>query len=116
MDDREANKLRVVVDGYDSLIQLHRTACDMARELMVRKNKDYTDGEDIFNNLHDGGAYGILVRLGDKHKRLLNFERRALADPKHILQISDELVEDTVIDLINYSILYLGYKRRRILK
>lgn len=108
----DKDRLKIVVSNRDSYEQLHKTACEMARQLSLKKNADYAGWEDPFYNFHDGGELGILIRLGDKYKRLLNFEKRALNDPKHEMKVSDEAVEDTVLDLINYSILYLGYKYR----
>lgn len=109
----QAKKLNIGIGNTDALVQLHKTLCDMGRELLIRKNSDYTGpNDDIFHNLHDGGAYGILVRLGDKYKRLLGFEKRALIEGEGKFQVPSETVEDTAIDLINYTVLYLGYRLR----
>jgi len=75
--------------------------------LMQAKSNDYS-GEDIFSNLGDFGWKGVVVRIGDKYHRLKNFCRSGE------LKVSDENIEDTLKDLINYSFLALIMKRRGI--
>ena len=96
------------------LLQLHRKLCDTARSLMTRKNHDYaghTDNDPFANfrlcesaGLCSAGA-GILVRLSDKLSRLATFIS------KGILKVSDESVEDTILDVINYAVLFLGERQ-----
>lgn len=85
----------------DELLARHRDLCEHARELMSRKNQDYGGG-DTFGNFRLHGLYGIAVRLHDKVARLTNF---AKAETFAV----DESVMDTVLDLINYAILYEGF-------
>ena len=59
--------------------------------LFIKKNHDY--GE----SYKDYGLIGVLVRLGDKIKRLQNITN------KGINLINDETLRDTLIDLQNYS-------------
>ena len=76
-------------------------------DLLVRKRKDYGP------NALKGGCAGIAIRMGDKMARLENL--LGIVDgsmqPKAAI-IGDEKTEDTVKDLLNYSILYLMESRR----
>lgn len=90
------------------LLNLHKEMCDNARELMARKNADYAGlaGEHtVFGNLglcESMGVCptetGIIIRMGDKLSRLANL----LTKPA---QVKDESIEDTLQDLLNYSVL-----------
>ena len=61
-----------------------------ALELFKKKNKDYGDA---FANY---GSIGVLVRMGDKISRLVNID-------KNKIEIKDEKMRDTLIDLHNYA-------------
>lgn len=61
-----------------------------ALELFKMKNKDYGDA---FANY---GSIGVLVRMGDKISRLVNIE-------KNKIEVKDEKMRDTLIDLHNYA-------------
>lgn len=86
------------------LYDLHTKTCAAALDLMRTKNEDYAAADDPYRNFRTFGRYGILVRLSDKLARLRTFEERG------VLSVKDESIEDTIRDIINYSILYLGYK------
>lgn len=88
----------------EELYALHLDLCSKALELMQKKNQDYASADDPFRNFRMFGKLGILVRLSDKLSRLQTFEERGKLD------INDEAIRDTVLDLINYTILYAGYK------
>ena len=60
-------------------------------ELFKRKNQDYGDAFAEF------GVIGVLVRMGDKIKRLQSIEQNKIA------LVDDEKMRDTLIDLNNYS-------------
>lgn len=60
-------------------------------ELFKRKNKDYGDA------FAEYGVIGVLVRMGDKIKRLQNIEKN------QITLVNDEKMKDTLIDLHNYA-------------
>lgn len=64
---------------------------DEARELFARKNKDYGD------SFADYGPVGVLVRMGDKIKRLSSITKNG------ITLVNDEKLRDTLLDLHNYS-------------
>ena len=61
-----------------------------ALELFKKKNNDYGDA---FANY---GSIGVLVRMGDKISRLVNID-------KNKIEIKDEKMRDTLIDLHNYA-------------
>ena len=62
-----------------------------AQELFVRKNADYGDA------FAEYGTIGVLVRIGDKIKRLQTIEANK------ITLVLDEKLRDTLIDLHNYA-------------
>ncbi len=99
------------------LLQIHSEVCNKARRLMERKNHDYSGGdnqEDPFLNFTRVEKLGIttteqgfLVRMTDKMSRLSTY-----ADLGR-LEVGDETVEDTLLDLVNYSVLLAAYLRHR---
>ena len=76
-------------------------------ELLRRKGHDYSGDEDCLDNLRDFGFAGIVVRMGDKYKRLKNFVKNKN------LKVKDESIIDTLRDLRNYAffaqIFFEGY-------
>jgi hypothetical protein len=88
------------------LLKFHEEICEIGRGLIKTKNHDYAYGADVFQNFRRSEEYGIIVRAGDKLQRMENFEKR-----NGLYMVRDESIMDTAIDLVNYSILYLGYKR-----
>lgn len=60
-------------------------------ELFTRKNKDYGDA------FADYGVVGVLVRMGDKIRRLQNISNTG------VTLVHDESFRDTLIDLHNYA-------------
>ena len=68
-----------------------------ARELRIRKDKDYK------SSWRDLGAKGLFVRIRDKVNRL-----KSLLWDGNDRQVDDENLRDTAVDLVNYG-LYLIY-------
>jgi hypothetical protein len=60
-------------------------------QLFKKKNSDYGDA------FAEYGPIGVLMRMGDKIKRLQNIEKT------QITMVSDEQLRDTLIDLHNYA-------------
>ena len=87
----------------EDLRLLHEALCEEARQLMKAKNHDYACTEDPFRNFRTYGALGILVRLSDKEARLRSFIENGK------LEVTNESVRDTILDLINYAVLFHGY-------
>lgn len=75
-------------------------------ELTGRKNNDYGGPVDPLKNFRKHGEYGIVVRMDDKMSRLDSFfaEKRAL-------EVKDESIEDTAMDLAVYAIILLIMSR-----
>ena len=96
--------------------------CDAARHLSARKSHDYaapaTRGDDpyaIFANFLQAERLnicsveaGFMVRLSDKLSRMANLTRAG-----HEQAVADEKLEDTVLDVINYSLLLLAYTKMK---
>ena len=64
-------------------------------ELFKKKNQDYGDA------LAEYGPIGVLIRMGDKIKRLQSI------DKNQITLVNDEKMRDTLIDLHNYAAMAL---------
>lgn len=98
----------------EELFALHGDMCRKALEICRKKNHDYSKGHP-FGNFMVAEAMqvttaegGIIVRIGDKLSRLSSvLEKGALVD---------ESIEDTCLDIINYSILLYGLHRSRVVK
>lgn len=60
-------------------------------ELFLRKNEDYGDA------FADYGVVGVLVRIGDKIRRLQSITRSG------VTLVDDESLRDTLVDLHNYA-------------
>ena len=61
------------------------------------KGHDYSGMGDTLDNLREFGWRGVVVRIGDKFKRLKHFCKQGK------LEVKDESIEDTMNDLINYA-------------
>lgn len=85
-------------------IELHKTLCDQLNDIYSRKNADCGDS---FAKVRKEVPNAILVRLMDKMERiktlLLNGER---------LQVADEKVDDTLLDLANYCLMEVVERRK----
>lgn len=76
--------------------QLHQELLDYIHKLYVTKNKDY--GTSVHDTYIKYGFPAYLIRIEDK----LN---RARVISKDTAKVSDEKLEDTLLDLANYAIL-----------
>lgn len=95
-------------------IVFHEDFCRKMIEVTQRKNNDYAGhGNDdpfanfrIVENINIASAeVGFLTRMTDKLSRITTFVH------KGDLLVKDESVEDTLLDLANYSALLAGYIR-----
>ncbi len=97
------------LNSFDKMVQLHRSSTEAALKLMIAKNHDYAGGNpysptyDFFKNFRKRGGKGIATRLDDKISRLDTFLESGR------LEVSDEKLEDTVLDIINYAVIALGW-------
>lgn len=96
----------------DDLMKIHEELCLKGRELMDKKNRDYAGrgGTEPFANFTRVESMGIcstesgmLVRLTDKMSRLSSFAESGK------LAVENESFEDTVVDVINYMVLFYAY-------
>lgn len=93
-------------DPRDRLYAFHLALTEEARRLCSRKNQDYARGSDPFANFRlcevmglAPTTTGILIRLSDKLRRLASLEQGEAV-------VRSEKVRDTVIDAINYLVIY----------
>jgi hypothetical protein len=86
---------------------IHNELTNKAREIMRAKNQDYATEQDVFRNFRYFGGLGILVRMSDKLARLRSFEE----NDKFAVQ--DEKLVDTILDLVNYAIIYYAFKQEQ---
>lgn len=102
--------------NLEQYLAIHQRLCDDARALSIRKNHDYAgaDGATPFRNFERCESLGIctttagfLVRMTDKFSRLVEFSKSG------VFAVRDEVLEDTMIDLINYAILLYAYELHR---
>lgn len=99
----------------EEYLSFHKAMCDKMTATVVKKNHDYTgeSGDPFFNfsrtefNGICTTEQGFLVRMNDKFARITTFVQ------KGVLKVADESVEDTLMDLANYSILMAGYIRSK---
>ncbi len=92
-------------------LDFHATQCTRMLEITRKKNADYTgDSGDPFFNFTRVEAMGIastpqgfLTRMLDKFARITSFAQKGK------LEVEDESVQDTLLDLANYCILMMGY-------
>lgn len=80
-------------------LQIHKNWCNKMHELYVKKNADYGDS---FSQLRKRYPNFVCMRLFDKLNRL-----DTIIDPNHKIQVSDEKIEDTLLDIANYCIMEL---------
>lgn len=80
-----------------------------------KKNADYAGDSDPFGNFRlvemlgiCSVETGILVRMTDKMARISNLLKEGVTT-----QVKDESVDDTLIDLANYSIILAAYRESK---
>ncbi len=79
-------------------MDLFKQITDEMYDLCKRKNADY--GSSVTETYKDFGLVSFLVRMQDKMHRLKTLSKQDAL-------VQDEKIEDTLIDLANYSILAL---------
>lgn len=85
-----SNKAQSYVDYFDDILK-------KMSEVHQRKNADY--GNNFHKRYEKYGFLTALLRLTDKMERLENIYE------KGEIQVKDESVEDTLLDLANYSVM-----------
>lgn len=93
----------------DELNYLHEKMCEEARKLMLKKNHDYTAGsDDPFANFRMSEFVGIDARLSILVRMLDKIKRLETQIQKGKLKVSNETMKDSIIDIINYTVLLYG--------
>lgn len=93
-------------------LKLHKELCEKMMRITEAKNSDYNKGtEDAFSNFKmveqlniASTETGFLTRMTDKLSRI-----NALVGGSQGQKVKDEAVEDTLLDLANYCLLFIGY-------
>ena len=96
-------------------VQLHGSLCDSLKGITAKKNADYTGGgSSPFHNFETVEALGIcktetgfLTRMTDKMARITSIINTGKTN------VTDETVEDTLLDLANYAIIFTCYLRHK---
>ena len=106
--------IRDIEEKYPECIDELLQNFDKAYKLLCRKQSDYGHGNiklglDISStkpttNTHDLllAQLGIVIRMNDKIQRLLNIHKKSIFNGEE-LSVSDESIDDTCIDLMNYA-------------
>ena len=81
-----------------SKLQIHHDLCEKLYTTYAAKNHDYGDS---FSKVRNKFPNAILIRLNDKLNRLETLMSGANA------AVSDESIDDTLLDLANYALLEL---------
>ena len=79
---------------YKRIVQYNKIR-DEAFSIFKKKNSDYGDA------FADYGAVGVIMRMGDKIRRMSNITA------KSVTLVEDEGLRDTLMDLANYAVLGL---------
>lgn len=96
-------------------LEYHHSFTEKMREIVRKKNHDYAGfGESAFANFELVEKIGIakteqgfLTRIVDKISRINSFIEQGTT------KVEDEKIEDTLMDLANYSILLAGYLKSK---
>lgn len=100
----------------EQYLKYHQDMCQKMIEITVKKNADYTGvGDDPFHNFRScellnvaSALQGLQIRMLDKMARLNSFAQ------KGFLEVKDESVFDTLLDLANYAILTSAFIKSEI--
>jgi len=99
--------------NHKEWLELHQKLTKKMYDITAAKNADYTGGDskdDAFANFRMVETFGaataeqgFATRMTDKLARICTYIR------KETLLVKDEGVEDTLLDLANYCLLFVGY-------
>ena len=87
-------------DNYNR-VQKFEQITDEMFDLYKRKNTDY--GNSVAKTFDEYGLVSFLVRIEDKLNRVSTLAKKSSTEQ----QVKDEKIEDTLLDLANYSIMAL---------
>lgn len=104
IDPIDVEPLNFEIDCSNIEIETFKSITDEMSELYAKKNADY--GNSFDKGMETiGMAYGV-GRMYDKMNRIINLTKG------HEAKVKDEKLEDTVLDLANYSVMLLSYLKR----
>ena len=84
-------------------MEIKKIALEIA-ELVERKNHDYDNSFDKTMDKYGDTAY--FLRIEDMLNRLINLSKKEA-------KVNDEKVEDTLKDIIGYTLLMIKYKNKK---
>lgn len=79
-------------------VQLHKEICNELNQTYEKKNSDY--GNSFGNTFEKLGIISAITRITDKHNRLVS-----LCTSEKDIQVKDETISDTLLDMANYCIM-----------
>lgn len=80
-------------------VKKHQELCEHLTETYKNKNADY--GNSFSEMFAELGIITAITRIGDKYNRLKNLTTKSPQD----IQIKNETIRDTLLDMANYCIL-----------
>lgn len=84
-------------------MEIRQMALEIA-QLVEKKNHDYDNSFDKTMDKYGDTAY--FLRIEDKLNRLINLSKKEA-------KVNDEKVEDTLKDIIGYTLLMIKYKNKK---
>lgn len=87
-------------DNYNRVQKFEQITNEML-DLYQRKQADY--GNSVAKTFDEWGLVSFLVRMEDKLNRVTTLTKKSSTEQ----QVKDEKIEDTLLDLANYSIMAL---------
>lgn len=87
----------------DNFMNLYNSIVDNMKEVCNQKNKDY--GTSVQDTYEKFGDISYIVRLHDKWNRINSLMEKGKAEVK------DESIDDTILDMANYLLLWLTSRK-----
>ena len=84
-------------------MEIRQIALEIA-QIVEKKNHDYDNSFDKTMDKYGDTAY--FLRIEDKLNRLINLSKKEA-------KVNDEKVEDTLKDIIGYTLLMIKYKNKK---
>lgn len=88
-------------------IQLHQDILDIMHDTYIQKNTAY--GDSFSSSFKEFGILSAIVRISDKFNRAKNLAK----DKDKTIDVGDETIIDTLLDLANYCILTIMEIRKQ---
>ena len=105
LEDLYPGESKFTTESYQAFIKV---TLDNLQDLIKRKQADYVNGKGPFANFEQASDFGVdpfkgvMLRMGDKFQRIKSFCSQGE------LQVKNEGVEDSLSDLIGYSLIALA--------